>query len=476
MSALERWRRRWREFWGLPATAGPAREAAPALLLMAAAGALVACWWLFSGGGRAPSGGAELPGTSARRQRDPASIAPLRAVVKQQPYSSSAHARLADEYLKHDYLAAAAGEFREALALDEKNQDALLGLAGVAARAGDTEAAQELSGAAVAQRPQDLEALHALGVTRAQGGRMKEAVETFERALALRPEDPVLLLNAAACYAELRDWTPAEACCRRALESAPRNPLARRLLASFYFAQGKNDQGTAETERLAADHPGDAGAQATLGQLRLSQSRLDDALAAFKAAQRLDPQWARPYLDAGITCLRQKHPEEAARYLDQALQRSPDPRTARLGLALVWDAYGDAPRAIAAYEQALDAAPNDPVVLNNLAYAYAERGQRLDRALELARRAAAAQPQNGAVLDTLGWVCHRAGRDNEALPHLQEAVRRLPDNGAARYHLAQALAALVRRDEATETFRAALALGLPPAMQREAEAFLAPAR
>jgi Flp pilus assembly protein TadD len=92
--------------------------------------------------------------------------------------------------------------------------------------------------------------------------------------------------------------------------------------------------------------------------------------------------------------------------------------------------------------------------------------------LRIARQAAAANPHNGAILDTLGWVCYRSGRYEEALSHLQKAARLTPKNGLIHYHLGKALWAAGRLSEAAESFRAALSRGLPPEEKREAQAFL----
>ena len=82
---------------------------------------------------------------------------------------------------------------------------------------------------------------------------------------------------------------------------------------------------------------------------------------------------------------------------------------------------------------------NDATVLNNLAWAYSETGA-VDRALPLARRAHALDPDNPVMADTLGWVLFRAGRRAEGLVLLEQAARGAPSDADIRRRLEQARA------------------------------------
>ncbi len=85
-----------------------------------------------------------------------------------------------------------------------------------------------------------------------------------------------------------------------------------------------------------------------------------------------------------------------------------------------WD---DASRDLA---RALELAPDDPALMNAVAYALALAGHDLTRAIDLAERALAAEPDDVDVLDTLGWALCRAGRAEAGRVHLERA-RELAD-------------------------------------------------
>ncbi len=95
---------------------------------------------------------------------------------------------------------------------------------------------------------------------------------------------------------------------------------------------------------------------------------------------------------------------------------------------------GQHEKAWRAYDRYLEMHPDDWNVLNNYAYELALEGLRLEEALEMSRRTIEAQPQNPNNLDTYGWILHLLGRDDEALPYLERALRLNPDDSTLREH------------------------------------------
>jgi tetratricopeptide (TPR) repeat protein len=73
-------------------------------------------------------------------------------------------------------------------------------------------------------------------------------------------------------------------------------------------------------------------------------------------------------------------------------------------------------------EQVLDEAPDDIGALNDLGYLWADEGQHLQQALVMVRKAVAAEPNNAAYLDSLGWALFRVGRRADAVAELKKAL------------------------------------------------------
>ena len=96
-------------------------------------------------------------------------------------------------------------------------------------------------------------------------------------------------------------------------------------------------------------------------------------------------------------------------------------------------------RALAAYEDALKRAPDDHLIMNNIASLSIDHGFDLTRATNLAARMYASHPADPAVADTLGWATYLQGKTAAALPLLQQGALGMPGNPTHHYHLGAAL-------------------------------------
>jgi tetratricopeptide (TPR) repeat protein len=102
--------------------------------------------------------------------------------------------------------------------------------------------------------------------------------------------------------------------------------------------------------------------------------------------------------------------------------------------------------------------PDDTSVNNDLGYLYADQGKNLDQAESMIRKALAAEPENGAYLDSLGWVLFKREKYAEALPYLEKAVKNSPGAGDETLwdHLADVYERLKQPDKAIENWKKSL--------------------
>lgn len=107
-----------------------------------------------------------------------------------------------------------------------------------------------------------------------------------------------------------------------------------------------------------------------------------------------------------------------------------------------WDeAEGD-------FRRALELNPDQPQVLNYLGYSLVEKQIKLDEALDMIERAAAARPDSGYIIDSLGWVLYRLGRYQEAVVHMERAAELMPVDPIVNDHLGDVYWAVGRKTEA----------------------------
>jgi tetratricopeptide (TPR) repeat protein len=108
------------------------------------------------------------------------------------------------------------------------------------------------------------------------------------------------------------------------------------------------------------------------------------------------------------------------------------------------------------FRAALALRPDQPQVLNYLGYSLVERGEKMEEALAMIETAAAARPDNGASVDSLGWVYFQLGRYEEAVVPLEQAASLEPLDPGINDHLGDALWAVDRVTEAQFQWQRAL--------------------
>lgn len=128
----------------------------------------------------------------------------------------------------------------------------------------------------------------------------------------------------------------------------------------------------------------------------------------------------------------------------------------------VLETAGDIEGAVAVYREAIRRWPADSALHNNLAYLFARRGENLEEALALVRRARALEPsQNVYYLDTEGWILFQLGRAEEAAELIRGSIRQMDlkqgsSLAESYWHLGQVLERLGSREEALRTYRTAM--------------------
>ncbi|NLV30530.1 MAG: TIGR03790 family protein [Acidobacteria bacterium] len=163
--------------------------------------------------------------------------------------------------------------------------------------------------------------------------------------------------------------------------------------------------------------------------------RLKTLSARAYSSQGIHPETTRLTILADARMQRQDR-AGAIQALEEAVARDERLAAPRLLLAGLYETAGEHDKAIALYRRLLELAPDNAVVLNNLAFALAVRKNDLEEALPMAEKAYALSKQNPSVADTLGWIHHLMGQNDRAVELLEEAVRGQSRNAELHLHFA----------------------------------------
>lgn len=284
--------------------------------------------------------------------------------------------------------------------------------------------------------------------------RFDEARRAFEALLQAQPKNAELLYGSGLLALQQRDLAAAKRHLEAALaEKHPEADFIRYTLGQL--AEEQNDVPTARRWYEAVGQ----GAQYLPAQGRLAE--LDAAAGSPDAAiARLQKLEVSGNSHIQVVLAQSQIARDAKRYdlahalLSQALQEEPGTPELLYERALVADLLGNLEGAESDLRAYLREKPDDPQGLNALGYTLANRSTRYQEALGLIEKALQAEPDNPMVLDSMGWVLFKLGRLEPAREHLQRAFTASPDAEIAA-HYGEVLWQLNRRDEAREVWKKA---------------------
>jgi len=289
----------------------------------------------------------------------------------------------------------------------------------------------------VAIAPDSAPSVNALGVALLESGNAAEALPLFQRAHEINPLEVSYLVNTARAQLTLGEAEPAREALVNGLALQPDNLTILAMLTDMERRTGRLDaaaQALARLERAAPDN--DLRVVLLRGELLLARQQFAEAERAFAEAARLGAG-SRAAIGT-FEARRRGGLANPAEPLLARLGESPEDVAVRTLLADHYLAVDDRAAATREYEKLVERLPDNPVILNNLAWLYGETGD--ERGVALARRAHERAPDNPNIADTYGWILHRNGDNAGALELLAKAVAAAPQAGDMRYRYAVVLA------------------------------------
>jgi len=394
------------------------------------------------------------------QQRVDEAIEGLRTALERDPNNAQAHFVLGTALSVRGESPAARTELARALEIDPGLIEARRVLARVHAALGEHEYAIEEGRRYLAAKPDETQ-------TRILLAQSLVILRRMDAALAELNAIPETERNADVLYAlgrvHLGMGNDQEA--RKYLMAANElMPTHHDILRNLVRLDQKEDRFAESVARVNAAveaEPDDAKLRTLSGLVALMDNRSEDAEKAFQKAIELDPTDSAGYEQLARLYAKTGRLNEAVTTYEAAIKARPEDPNLHYFLGTLYSFGGAQDKAIAQYEEAIRYGPDLAYPKNDLAYIYAESGENLDRALDLAQDAKAALPDTATVADTLGWVLYKRGIPSAAISYLKEAVANsdgdIAVSGISLHHLAQAYEADGDPEKARETLRRAIA-------------------
>ena len=424
------------------------------------------------------------------------------ASLKAKPNDPATLISLARLDLADGKHAEAEKNFRRALDADPKNLLAVTGVAVAASSQGNNKEAEKWLTKAVADHPDTVEARLSLGqfylatrdfgkaqtvldeaakkapdnaaVSNAKGlallgsNDIPGALASFKKATTQAPKSYGYALNLARGHLVNRDFDSALGVLNDVLKAEPRYVSALTLAAGTSLQAGRLESATGYVERLRQAAPDLQVTFAMEGDLAMAQKRYRDALEHYRRATAKGATSALVLAQYRAAALAGSAAPE--KVVEDWVSQHPEDLSAVAVLADARQRKGDLDGAITLYERTLEKAPDNVVLLNNLAVLYQGKGN--PKAVELAERAYKAAPKSAAIQDTYGWLLFRNGQNDKAIGLLRDANKGLPDNAEVQYHYAAALAKKGDKAEAIALLKKAVNGQLPADQKADAQKLL----
>ncbi|MEO8713654.1 MAG: hypothetical protein ABI369_01435 [Acetobacteraceae bacterium] len=255
---------------------------------------------------------------------------------------------------------------------------------------------------------------------------------------------------------------PAMLLLRMALDLRPDLTAARLLAAELDDARLRPEAARRTLGAIGAGDPLFPLARLHLAALTARAGDTAAALETLDALALACPHSALPLARKAALLRAKGQFAEAVSVYDTAITRENADWTLYYERGSARDQAHDRAGAEADMRRALELAPEQPFVLNYLGYSWAERGEHLEDARRMIVTAAQAEPNDGAIVDSLGIVMLRQGDVAGAIAALERATELMPDDATVNGHLGDAYAAAGRRLEAGYEWRRALMLHPEP--------------
>lgn len=253
------------------------------------------------------------------------------------------------------------------------------------------------------------EALYGIGAQLTRRGGEDLALVYLQLALYLQPNHPLALLSLADLYESVKKPAMAIKVYERMPASSPLKRNAQIQLATNLDAAERGEEAIKILKDVTTEDAKDIEAIMALGNIERGRKKFADCAVTYSRA--VDALPAASDKNAWVTYYYRGICEERSKQ---------------------WS------KAEADMRKALDMQPEQPHVLNYLGYSWIDQGINLDEGMKMIKRAVDQRPDDGYIVDSLGWAYYRIGNYEDAVKNLERAIDLKPEDPTINDHLGDA--------------------------------------
>jgi tetratricopeptide (TPR) repeat protein len=252
------------------------------------------------------------------------------------------------------------------------------------------------------------EALYGLGASLGRRGGEDLGLVYLQLSLFIAPSHPLALLSLADLYESLKKPELAIKIYERVPKSSPLHRNAAIQMASNLDVLDRPEEAEKQLQAIIKERPDDLEAIMALGNVERGHKKFSECADTYTK---------------GIGTL--AHPEKANWVIFYFR-------------GICYERSKQWPKAEADLKKALELFPDQPHVLNYLGYSWVDQGVHLDEGMDMIKKAVKQRPDDGYIVDSLGWAYYKLGNYPEAVKHLDRAIELKPEDPTINDHLGDA--------------------------------------
>lgn len=393
--------------------------------------------------------------------------------------------------------------YQRALELDPENEEAYNLLARDYLILNESRRAIQTLNTCVSRLPESLSCLYYLGTIHLEAERYNQALKYLNLIAQLNPEQEKVLHTIGEIYIKKGDVEKALETFKQISQQNPTDLVSQIRTGLLYYQLKKIDEAIAEFEKVSQRFPESDKVNYFLGLLYLEKKDLKTAYQYFDRITSQSAYFREAFnrqllilrdlnaLDQGVALVDEKFTEktpefyqvkaslyvlqdqfeEALSILNKGIKKNKADEKMLFQRAVILDKVGRWNEARKDLEMIVSVNPENVDALNFIGYTLADRNEDLELALEYVKKALALDPNEGHVIDSLGWVYYKMGNVNKALELIHKAVKLEPEEPTIIEHLGDVYLNLKNKRKARYYYQKALQLlkGKPQLRQDERE-------
>jgi len=416
-------------------------------------------------------------------------IREYQTIIEMDPQNPVAYLYLATIYAQEKKYDSAERAYKKLLEIDPDNIIGMYYYARTLVQMERSSEAEALFQKITAQGPEFEAAWLGLAALYEDQKKYDEAIDVYRRYLEINPARIGFRMKIAELLVKTNQEVRAEKEFQEILKISPANREVRRALGLLYYDMRRFDAAAAQFSSLLEKTPADdklnylfanaleqkgdlgaaraayqkvspafelyANAQVHAAMILKKEGKLDDAIGAITRSIQKKADQPLQYLYLSSLHEEKKDLAAAEKTVVEGIERFPRNADLHYVLGSILEKTNRFEESIKSMEKVLDIDPQNADALNFIGYSYADRGMNLDAAEQMILQALKIKPDNGYILDSLGWVCFKKDQYDSALKHIRRALDLQPNDANIMEHLGDVYLKIGRDKEALDYYRKA---------------------